>query len=274
MNRFAFENLFGIEGFNIAWYGIIIAFGMVLGAFLAMHRAKKRNIKSDIILDFVLLALPVAIVCARVYYVVFEWNSYADNLLKIFAINQGGLAIYGGVIGGFIAALIFSKHNKFPFLTLADLVIPSLILGQAIGRWGNFVNQEAFGNIITNPKLQFFPVAVYIEQLAEWHQATFFYESMWNIVLLTLVLLLGHKRVKDGTLLSTYFIGYGLGRFLIEGLRTDSLYILPGIRVSQMLSLILIAVGIVLLVLITKGVIKTSAYHGKYSIDDNEQADT
>ena len=154
-------------------------------------------------------------------------------------------------------------------MTLADLVIPSLILGQAVGRWGNFVNQEAFGNIITNPKLQFFPVAVYIEQLGQWHQATFFYESMWNLALLTVVLVLGHKQVKDGTLLSTYFIGYGLGRFLIEGLRTDSLYILPGIRVSQMLSIILVVVGIVLLVLVNKGILKTSAYHGKYSIIDN-----
>ncbi|MPM39275.1 Prolipoprotein diacylglyceryl transferase [bioreactor metagenome] len=274
MNRFAFENLFGIEGFNIAWYGIIIVSGMILGVILAMHRAKKRNIKADIILDFILLALPFAIVCARIYYVIFEWDSYADNLLKILAINQGGLAIYGGVIGGFIAAFVFSKHNKFPFMTLADLVIPSLILGQAVGRWGNFVNQEAFGNIITNPKLQFFPVAVYIERLGQWHQATFFYESMWNLALLTIVLMLGHKRVKDGTLLSTYFIGYGIGRFLIEGLRTDSLYILPGIRVSQMLSLILVAMGIVLLVLIYKGIIKASPYHGKYSIIDNEQPNT
>jgi phosphatidylglycerol:prolipoprotein diacylglycerol transferase len=269
IDKYFVHNLFGVEGWNIAWYGVIITFGMILGVILAMHRAKRLNIKADIILDFVLLTFPFAIVCARIYYVIFEWDSYADNLLKIFAINQGGLAIYGGVIGGFIAAFVFSKHNKFPFMTLADLVIPSLILGQAVGRWGNFVNQEAFGNIITNPKLQFFPVAVYIEQLGQWHQATFFYESMWNLALLTVVLVLGHKQVKDGTLLSTYFIGYGLGRFLIEGLRTDSLYILPGIRVSQMLSIILVVVGIVLLVLVNKGILKTSAYHGKYSIIDN-----
>jgi len=266
MNKFAFENIFGIEGFNIAWYGIIITFGMLLGGLLAMYRAKRRDINPDIILDFVFLALPVAIVCARAYYVAFEWDNYEDNLLKVFATNEGGLAIYGGVIGGFIAASIFSKHNKFPFLKLADLVIPSLILGQVIGRWGNFVNQEAFGNIITNQKLQFFPFAVYIEQLGEWHQATFFYESSWNIILLAIVLFLGHKRVKDGTLLSTYFIGYGLGRFMIEGLRTDSLYLLPGIRVSQMLSLVLIAIGIGLLVILKKDVIKAVIYNGKYSI--------
>ena len=276
MNRFVFENMFGIEGFNIAWYGVIIAFGMVLGVLLAMHRAKKRNIRSDMIFDFILLALPLAIICARAYYVIFEWDNYVDNLLKIFAINEGGLAIYGGIIGGFIAALVFSKLKKMPLLTLLDLVVPSLILGQAIGRWGNFVNQEAFGNIITNSNFQFFPFAVFIEDLGEWHQATFFYESAWNIILLAIVLILGYKRDKDGTLLSTYFIGYGLGRFLIEGLRTDSLYIFPGIRVSQMLSLILIAVGIALLILIKKDIIKASTYNGRYSINhiSDKQADT
>ena len=120
--------------------------------------------------------------------------------------------------------------------------------------------------IITNQKLQFFPFAVYIEQLGEWHQATFFYESSWNMILLAIALFLGHKRVKDGTLLSTYFIGYGLGRFLIEGLRADSLYLIPGIRVSQMLSLVLIAMGIGLLILIKKNVVKAGIYNGKYSI--------
>lgn len=270
MNRIAFENLFGIEGLNIAWYGIIITFGMILGVFLAIYRAKKRRFRSDIIFDFVLIALPLAIVCARAYYVIFEWGEYAGNLSKIFAINEGGLAIYGGVIGGAFAALILSKAKKFPFFTLIDLVVPSLILGQAIGRWGNFINQEAFGNLVTNPDLQFFPFAVFIQSTGEWHQATFFYESMWNMVLLGVVLILSYKRVKDGILISTYFIGYGLGRFLVEGLRTDSLYILPGIRVSQILSLILIVVGIVLLVLIKKGIIKSSIYSGKYSIKDNE----
>ena len=149
---------------------------------------------------------------------------------------------------------------------LVDLAVPSLILGQAIGRWGNFINQEAFGNLITNPKLQFFPFAVYIDELGQWHQATFFYESTWNMILLTIVLILSHKRVKDGMLLSTYFIGYGLGRFLIEGLRTDSLYILPGIRVSQMLSLILIIVGILMIIFYKKLFPGSKEYVGKYKM--------
>ncbi len=273
MNRFAFENLFGIEGFNIAWYGVIIVFGMALGIMLAMYRAKKRNINPDIFLDFAFMAIPLAIVCARAYYVIFEWDSYANNIIKIFAVNEGGLAIYGGVIGGLIAALIFSRLKKISLLTLVDLAVPSLILGQAIGRWGNFVNQEAFGNLITNPKLQFFPFAVYIEKLGQWHQATFFYESAWNTVLLAIVLVLVYKRVKEGMLLSAYLIGYGLGRFLIEGLRADSLYIFTGIRVSQMLSAILVAVGIVLFILVKKDIIKAKTYNKKYSILTNEHTD-
>lgn len=264
MNRYAFKNLFGIEGFNIAWYGVIITCGMLLGILIAMYRAKQRGLKSDIIIDFLFVAIPSAVIGARLYYVVFEWKSYAGDMSKIFAINQGGLAIYGGVIGGIIVAIIFCKIKKFPIFTLLDLAIPSLILGQVIGRWGNFINQEAFGNIIENPSLQFFPIAVYIEELGEWHQATFFYESAWNTVLLFLVFLLSRKKVKDGVLLSAYFIGYGIGRFLIEGLRTDSLYILPGIRVSQILSILLAAAGIVLLILIRKGTLKSPIYKGKY----------
>ncbi len=266
MNRFVVENLFGIQGFNIAWYGVIIASGLLLGILMGAVRARRHGWSADVVLDFILLAVPLAIVGARLYYVAFEWDQYADNLIKIFAINQGGLAIYGAVIGGFLAAFIFSGASKFPFLKLLDLVIPSLILGQAIGRWGNFVNQEAFGALITNPKLQFFPLAVYIQSLGEWHQATFFYESLWNAILLIVTLLIGRKKIKDGTLLAVYFIGYGTGRAIIEGLRTDSLYLLGSIRVSQALSSVLVVFGIAMLILIRKNVIKTKLYEGKYVV--------
>lgn len=268
MNRFVVQNLFGIHGLNIAWYGVIIASGMLLGILLATLRAKRRGWKSDLVLDFVFLAVPLAVIGARLYYVAFEWENYAGNLSKIFAINQGGLAIYGAVIGGFLAALIYCRVVKFPFLKLMDLVIPSLILGQVMGRWGNFINQEAFGELITNPALQFFPVAVYIDALGEWHQATFFYESFCNLILLVVTLLVGRKRPKDGTLLSMYFIGYGLIRVIVEGLRTDSLYLFAGIRVSQLLSAILILVGILLLILIHKGVIRSKEYEGKYCMPE------
>lgn len=266
MNRYAIENVFGIQGFNIAWYGVIIATGMILSAAIAAYRSKKQGYKTDLIYDFMLLALPISIICARLYYVIFEWDSYASNPMKIFAIREGGLAIYGGVIGGIICALIFCKVNKFPFLKLADLAIPSLVLGQSIGRWGNFVNQEAYGNLVTNPKLQFFPYAVYIDAIEEWHQATFFYESMWNLILFIILLVVLKRVKKSGYAIPIYFIGYGLGRTLIEGLRADSLYILPGVRVSQLLSMILMVVGAVIWLMIRKSKYEETVYEGKYAI--------
>jgi len=265
-NKYLIKNLFGIEGLNIAWYGIIITCGILMGVFLACREAKRQGFKSDLILDFLFLALPVAIVCARIYYVTFEWEQYADDFMEIIAIWEGGIAIYGGVIGGFIAAVIFAKHNKFPLLKLIDMVIPSLILGQAIGRWGNFINQEAFGNLVTNPNLQFFPYAVFIEQLSEWHQATFFYESIWNLCVFVILIYFRNKTKFNGQLLAIYFIGYGLGRFWIEGLRTDSLYLFPGIRVSQVVSLFFIMVGIVMIVFHNKLFKKNIQYEGKYLI--------
>ena len=266
MNRLAISNLFGIQGLNIAWYGVIIACGLLLGIWLATYRAKKRGWSSDLVLDFILLAVPLAIIGARAYYVAFEWEYFSAAPAKIIAINEGGLAIYGAVIGGFLAAFLFSRAAKFPFLKLIDLVIPSLILGQAMGRWGNFINQEAFGALVTNPNLQFFPLAVYIQSLGEWHQATFFYESFCNTILLVITFLLGRKGVKDGTLLATYFIGYGTVRAIIEGLRTDSLYLFGTIRISQLLSALLVLVGITLLVLIKKDIIRTKPYDGKYCV--------
>ncbi len=275
MDRYAAENLFGIQGLNIAWYGVIIATGLLLGILLGVLRAKRRGWKSDLMLDFILLAVPLAVVGARLYYVAFEWQQYAHNFIDIFAVNKGGLAIYGAVIGGFFAAFLFSRATKFPFLKLIDLAIPSLILGQVLGRWGNFINQEAFGELVTNPALQFFPVSVYIQSLGEWHQATFFYESFCNSILFVVTLLLGRKHPKDGTLLSAYFIGYGLIRLFVEGLRTDSLYLAGSIRVSQLLSALLIFAGILLLILIRKGVVKSNDYSGKYCISDsNETAES
>lgn len=265
-SKYLIENLFGIQDLNIAWYGVIIAVGLLLGVLLACREANRQNLKSDLILDFLFLALPIAILCARIYYVAFEWENYAGNFMKMIAIWEGGIAIYGGVIGGFIAAVIFTRINRFPLFRLVDIVTPSLILGQAIGRWGNFMNQEAFGNLVTDPKLQFFPYAVFIEQLSEWHQATFFYESVWNLCVFG-VLIYFRKRTKfNGQLLATYLIGYGLGRSWIEGLRTDSLYLIPGLRVSKALSLILVVLGIIMFLFHHKLFDKDNRYTGKYLI--------
>ena len=266
MDRFMIHNLFGIEGFNIAWYGVIIGVGMVLAVCVAAFRAKRAGYKTDLILDFVLFAVPIAIVCARIYYVIFEWDMYSDDLMKIFAIREGGLAIYGGVIGGIATAVVFCKIQTFPLLKLMDFAMPSLLLGQIIGRWGNFMNQEAFGNLITDPKLQFFPYGVYIEDLAEWHQATFFYESAANLVLFIMMMIVARRAKKDGWMTVLYLVGYGIIRCCIEGLRTDSLYLIPGLRVSQLLSAVLIGIGLGIAWGIRSGRLRSAAYKGNYCL--------
>lgn len=252
MNRYAIEKLFGIEGLNIAWYGLIIACGMVLGFALAICRCRKTGINKEHIYDLALWLIPVCIICARAYYVIFEWDNYKNDLLSVFEINRGGLAIYGGVLGGVAVALIYCKVKRISFWSLADTLMPSLVLGQAIGRWGNFVNQEAYGNQITNPSLCFFPYGVYIEEIGQWRQATFFYESALNLALFTAMLICYPHFRRKGYLLPFYMIGYGTIRFFVEGLRSDSLYLLPGIRVSQVLSGCLIILGIVILFIIRK----------------------
>ena len=196
--------------------------------------------------------ISVCILCARAYYVLFEWEQYKDNLLSVFQINKGELAIYGCILGGVAVVLIYCKVKELSFWSFADTLIPSLVLGQAIGRWGNFVNQEAYGNLITNPDLQFFPYGVYIEELGQWHQATFFYESALNTLLLIVMLISYPHFRKKGYLLPFYMIGYGVIRCFVEGLRTDSLYLMPGVRVSQVLSGCLILLGVLLVDIIRR----------------------
>lgn len=265
-NPIAVKNLFGIQGMDIAWYGIIIAAGIIMGVAVTLSESKRKGYKSDLIFDFLILAIPLAIVCARIYYVAFEWDTYAGDFYKAIAVWQGGIAIYGAVIGGIIAAFIVCKIKKFPLLRLLDITAPGLVLGQAIGRWGNFMNQEAFGNLIINPSRQFFPFAVYIQRLGEWHQATFFYESMWDFGVFILLMFYKKSAKFDGNVFAMYFIAYGIGRFFIEGLRTDSLYVLPGIRISQVLSLVFIAGGIVYILLRRKMRKRDCLYEGKYNI--------
>ena len=254
---------FSVFGYPIYWYGILISLSVVLAVTMVYLRAKKQGIDTDSMLDYALLTVPFAIVCARIYYVVFEWEHYASNPISVLYIWEGGIAIYGAVIGGVIATIIFAKWKKFSFWTLADLVAPGLVLGQAIGRWGNFFNQEAYGQLITDEAMQFFPYAVYIERYGEWHQATFFYESMACLVIFAFLLIYRAKAKKApaGNLFLWYWVLYGIERFFVEGLRTDSLYIfkggLPignliffpaGLRVSQVVSLVMvIAFGILLI---------------------------
>mgnify|MGYP001254030332 CR=1 FL=1 len=254
---------FNIFGKDIYWYGIIIACALILGVILAIREAKRRGFRSEMILDYMLLAIPIGIVCARLYYVIFEWGNYSGSLLKIFAIWEGGLAIYGAVIGGFIAALIFKQWRRVAIGDMLDIAAPSLIIAQAIGRWGNFVNQEAHGGLITNTSWQWFPAGVQID--GSWYQATFFYESMWN-VLVFIALMAVRKRVKvRGGVFALYVALYGFGRFWIESLRTDSL-MMSDIRVSQALSALLFVGGIAYLIIMGTRKMTLRSYNGYYSL--------
>ena len=233
------RNSIDVFGLSIHYYGILIALGVLLGVLLAARRQKRLNLPSETGLDLALICLPVAVVCARAYYVIFEWSAYKDDLLSIFNLRRGGLAIYGGVLGGALAVFVYSRIKKRPFLSLADLAAPSLALGQAVGRWGNFFNQEAYGAAVTQPSRMHFPLAVFIDADQTWHYATFFYESAWCFLIVALLLLFERRRFfrKRGDVFFWYLILYGLERAAVEGLRTDSLYWGP-VRVSQALSLL------------------------------------
>ena len=226
-----------IFGFTIHWYGVLIALGVLGAVLLAWLREERLGLKRETTLDLALICVPVGILCARLYYVLFSWDYYAAHPAEILDIRGGGLAIYGGVIGGVLAGWIYSRVKKIPFGTLADLVAPGLAFGQAVGRWGNFLNQEAYGAAVTKAHLHIFPLSVYIEG-SGWHYATFFYESAW-CALICIFLLTAEKRgffKRKGDTFLWYLFLYALERCLVEGLRTDSLYIGP-LRVSQMLSL-------------------------------------
>ena len=232
-SRTAIE-LFGI---SIHWYGVLIAMGIALGALLAAAREKRYGLGKDTTLDLALVCVPAALVGARLYYVAFSWDAYAgEPWWKVFAVWEGGMAIYGGVLGGLLAGAVYAKVKKLSFLTLADLVAPALALGQAVGRWGNFINQEAHGGLVTSPALQFFPISVEIG--GEWYYATFFYESAWCFLIVAALLLAERKwKPAPGGILFGYVFLYGLERGMVEGLRTDSLMLGP-VRVSQLLSLL------------------------------------
>lgn len=234
------NRLFG----TVSVYGLLIAAGVALAVFLCSRREKEMGLPKDISLDVALWAVPFGVIGARIYYVVFQWEMYRDDPIRALYIWEGGLAIYGAVIGGAAGVWLLARRKKVPFLRLTDLVAPSLILAQAIGRWGNFFNGEAYGYIVENPVLHFFPVAVQVA--GEWHMATFFYESLWDLIGFALLWRMRNRMGRDGNLFLLYLLWYGFGRAAIEGLRTDSL-MLGSLRVSQVLSLALCVIAAVLL---------------------------
>lgn len=235
--------------FDIRWYALCIVTGVVLAVWLAMKEAPRKKIRPDDILDFILIAFPIAIIGARIYYVLFDLGYYSKNPSEIFAIWHGGIAIYGALIAGGITLLVFSYYKLIAPLDFLDIAVPGVLVAQAMGRWGNFFNQEAFGKPIHS--LDFLPGFIknqmYIDN--SYRTPTFLYESVWNLIGFALVMGLRHrlKNLKSGDIFAFYLVWYGLGRAVIEGMRTDSLMFGP-IRVSQALSLVLVVVGLAIIV--------------------------
>jgi len=228
--------------FSLRWYGLLIGLATVLGLFLARHLAARRglspNSMSDLLLWLVVGSLPLA----RLYYVAFEWERYRDGpWWKVLALWQGGMAIHGALLGGTAALYLFARRHRLNFWLLADCIVPSLSLGQSIGRWGNFFNNEAYGEALPPDS----PLGIQL-QLPDGSRVhpTFLYESLWNFGLFAILLFLSYRRQPPpGSLLGLYLLGYSLGRFWIEGLRTDSLMLGP-LRVAQGVSLLLIGAGL------------------------------
>lgn len=254
---------FTILGREVYWYGIFIGLGVILGVLLVLHEAKRTGQNPDTYLDFAIYAVIFAVIGARLYYVLFSWDFYSQNPEKIFALREGGLAIYGGVIGGVLTAVLYAKWKKLNFWLLADTTAPSLILGQVLGRWGNFFNREAFGGYTDNFFAMRYPLTDVrasdvtpdiLEHLVHVNgvdyiqvHPTFLYESVWNFGVLLLLLWMQRHKKFDGQVTALYFLGYALGRVWIEGLRTDQLMI-GHFAVSQVLSAVLILAAIVLYV--------------------------
>ncbi len=233
MNPVAFK----ILGIEIAWYGILIFLGILFGIGVATYRAKKEGLYSDIIIDLALLAVPAAIIGARVYYVIFSWDFYRQNPWEIFNTRRGGLAIHGAIIAGVLVGYLFCRYKKVDFWVLADVCAPSIILGQAIGRWGNFINQEAHGGP-TN-----LPWGIEIEGVKV--HPTFLYESLWNFGVFGFLLYYSNRKKYDGQIFVLYLILYSAARFFIESLRTDSL-MLGSFKVAQLVSILSIVGAIII----------------------------
>lgn len=249
---------FLVFDFRIALYGVIIAVGVLAGVLMAAEVAKREKVDPDVIWDFAIYAIIFSIAGARVYYVVFSWDRYRDDLLGIFNLRNGGLAIYGAVIAAFLTLWIYCRLKKQSFLQLADICVPGLVLGQVIGRWGNFTNREVFGEYTDSLLAMRLPIEMvragdisdtissHIVEGTNYIQVhpTFLYESLWNLALLCLLLLYRKHKKFEGEQWLLYLGGYGIGRAWIEGIRTDTLFIPhTGLAVSQVLAVLLVVVS-------------------------------
>ena len=270
---------FTLFGKDIYWYGVLMCVGIVLAVLLAQAEEKRKKLPKDIVIDMCLVVIPAGVIGARLYYVLFELDQYLANPISILYVWEGGLAIYGAVIGGLIAAFIFARVRKVRFLALADTIVPGLVLAQAIGRWGNFFNQEAFGLPVTQqmlakfPILNYFPFSVSLDGAhvfddafctacvtatngGHLHLATFFYESLWCLLIFVFIMLVRRRFKHDGDAFAWYTLLYSFERMFVEGLRGDSLWLIQpsapgltdGVRVSQLLSAILFVLAAAFLI--------------------------
>ena len=281
-----------VFGFHIAFYGIVIGIGMLLGWLVAEWMAKRTGQDTEIYLDFALIAIIVSVICARIYYVIFAFDEFKDNPLSIFNLRTGGLAIYGGIIGAVATAIIFCRIRKYPFWLLADTGCLGLLVGQILGRWGNFFNREAFGKYTNN----IFAMQLDLRDVSYDYKApisylqtkfagrtaaydrimeirdkivhingadyiqvnpTFLYESLWNLCLLIFLILFTKHKKFDGEIMLLYLAGYGLGRVWIEGLRTDQLFLWgTPIAVSQLLSALIVITSVILFIFMRRKAVK------------------
>ena len=238
---------FNIGNFEIRWYGILIVLGIFIGMFIAYYNSKKLNLDFEKIIDGFLVAFPCAIVGARAYYVFFEFDNFKNNIWSVFNLRTGGLAIHGGLIGALIGTIIYCKFKKIEMMKYLDVVAPSLILAQAIGRWGNFMNGEAHGDVVSYEFISKFPEFIQKGMYLDGHyyNPTFLYESMWNLIIFLILMIILHKKKsnENGVVIASYEVLYSVGRLFIESLRTDSLMI-GNIRIAQFMSILGVIIGI------------------------------
>jgi len=243
---------FSLGPIDVRWYGVIIASGIVLAFIVAQREMVKLGFHADFLTDLLIWAIPLSILGARSYYVLFKWEYYVANPSQIFQVWEGGLAIHGALFVSFIVTYVFTKKRKKSFLKVADIAAPSILIGQTIGRWGNFINQEAHGGPVSRGFLEnmFLPDWI-IEQMeidGIYFHPTFLYESVWNFAGVTFLILLRRLNLLRGEMFIFYIIWYSIGRFFIEGMRTDSLYLVGDLRTAQVVSLIAIAVAMIIFV--------------------------
>ena len=227
--------------YPVPWYSFLIVLGAALAVFLGSREERRAALPKDTVIDLAVRVLPIGIIGARIYYVVFAWNQFRDHPLSILKIWEGGIAIYGGLIAGIAVIIVFCRKRHLSVLKLCDLIAPGLALAQCIGRWGNYFNIEAYGLTLHNPDLCFFPLAVEVPLSggSEWHMATFFYESFWDFMIFVFLVLFRHTILRrQGDVFFFYLFLYASGRLMIEDLRSDSLYA-SSVRVSQLLSVLL-----------------------------------